>query len=202
VILNLGRAIEARDPYTEGHCERLAGYAAEMGAELQLSPAEMQVLYRGALLHDIGKIVVPDAILLKPGRLTADEFEVVKRHTTVGEMLCADFRALRLVRPIVRHHHERLDGSGYPDGLKGDAIPLLAQIIGIVDVFDALTTSRSYKPALSFPAAAEVLCEEATRGLHERALVDVLMTLYKGGAVEPAPRQTPHPPHLLGGVLP
>jgi putative two-component system response regulator len=202
VILNLGRAIEARDPYTEGHCERLATYAAAMGAELHLSPAEMQVLYRGALLHDIGKIVVPDAILLKPGRLTADEFEVVKRHTTVGEMLCADFRALRLVRPIVRHHHERLDGSGYPDGLRGDAIPLLAQIIGIVDVFDAMTTSRSYKPARSFPAAAEVLREEATRGLHERALVDVLTTLYAGSPLEADHRPTRHLPHRPGGVLP
>lgn len=197
VILNLGRTVEARDPSTEGHCERLAAYAMALGAELGLGPVELQVLHRGALLHDLGKIAVPDAVLLKPGPLTAVEFEVMKHHTTVGEQLCADFRALRPVRPIVRHHHERRNGSGYPDGLVGDAIPLLAQVVGVVDVFDALTTPRPYKPALSFEAALECLHDEAARGLHDPALVGILSALHQSGQLERAVASTPRLPGSL-----
>ena len=102
---------------------------------------------RGGFLHDVGKIGIPDAVLLKRGPLAPDEFELIKQHTVIGDRLCGELRSLRKVRPIVRHHHERLDGSGYPDGLRGDATPLLAQIMGIVDVFDALTTKRPYKVA-------------------------------------------------------
>ena len=186
VILNLARTIEARDPSTQGHCERLATYAAAIGAELALSPAELRVLHRGAFLHDVGKIAIPDAILLKPGRLTAAEFEIMKRHTTIGEQLCADFRALRPVRPIIRHHHEHLNGSGYPDGLVGSAIPLLSRVVGVVDVFDALTTPRPYKPALSFPAAVACLQDEAARGLHDPTLVGILIALHESGQLGPA----------------
>ncbi len=192
VLLNLGRTVEARDPSTEGHCERLAAYATAMGAALGLSPADLQVLYRGAMIHDVGKIAIPDAVLLKPGPLTADEFEVMKRHTTVGEMLCADFRALRLVRPIVRHHHERLDGGGYPDGLVGAAVPLLAQIVGILDVFDALTTPRPYRAALSLGAAVECLRDEVARGLHDPALFGVVVALHQNGQLERALASTRH----------
>jgi putative two-component system response regulator len=186
VLLNLGRTVETRDPSTEGHCERLAAYALAMGAELSLGPADLQTLYRGALIHDVGKIAVPDAVLLKPGPLTADEFEVMKRHTIVGEMLCADFRALRTVRPIVRHHHERLDGSGYPDALVGRAVPLLAQIVGILDVFDALTTARPYRPALSLAVAMECLRDETARGLHDGVLVDIIEAMGESGQLERA----------------
>jgi putative two-component system response regulator len=184
VLLNLARAVEARDPLTAGHCERLVAYATALGAELGLDPDELLVLQRGALLHDVGKISVPDAILLKPGPLTAAELEIMKRHTTVGEFLCADFHALRAVRPIVRHHHERLNGSGYPDGRSGNAIPLLAQIIGAVDVFDALRTTRPYRRALSFLAVEEILWGETTRGLHDRAIVDVLFAVLERGQFE------------------
>jgi putative two-component system response regulator len=190
VLLGLGRTVEARDPSTEGHCERLAAYAEAMGAALGLGPAEREVLYRGAMIHDVGKIAVPDAVLLKPGPLTPDEFEVMKRHTIVGEMLCADFRALRPVRPIVRHHHERIDGSGYPDRLVGAAVPLLAQIVGVLDVFDALTTPRPYRPALPLGAAVACLRDEAARGLHDSALVDVLIALHENGRLERALRST------------
>lgn len=185
VLLSLGRTVEARDPSTEGHCQRVATYSAAIGAELGLSPVEMQVLYRGSLIHDVGKIAVPDAILLKPGRLSADEFDVMKRHTTIGEKLCADFRALRSVRAIVRHHHERLDGSGYPDGLTGATIPLLAQIVGVADVLDALTTSRPYKPALSFAEGLEFLRREGARGLHDPVFVGILLALHQHGDLEP-----------------
>jgi len=181
VLLSLGRTVEARDPSTDGHCQRVAAYSAAVGAELHLSPADMQVLYRGALIHDVGKIAVPDAILLKPGLLSAEEFEVMRRHTTIGEKLCADFRALRPVRAIVRHHHERIDGSGYPDGLTGPAIPLLAQVVGVADVLDALTTSRPYKPALPFAEGLACLRQEAARGLHDPVLAGILLALHEHG---------------------
>jgi putative two-component system response regulator len=202
VLLNLGRTVETRDPSTEGHCERLAAYALAMGAELSLGPEDLQALYRGALIHDVGKIAVPDAVLLKPGPLTSAEYEVMKRHTIVGEMLCADFRAFRSVRPIVRHHHERIDGSGYPDRLVGAAVPLLAQMVGILDVFDALTTARPYRPALSFAAAMECLRDEVARGLHDRALVDILDAMRQSGELERAAASTLRLAGSLSGARP
>jgi putative two-component system response regulator len=171
VILSLASTIEARDRATEGHCQRLARYAGVLGRAIGLDEADLATLTRGAYLHDIGKIAVPDAVLLKPARLTAAEFELMKQHTVIGDRLCSELRALRRVRPIVRHHHERLDGSGYPDALAGAGIPLLAQIIGIVDVFDALTTERPYKPALPPAAAAAELRHEVARGWRDRGLV-------------------------------
>lgn len=173
VLRSLALMVEARDANTEGHCERLARYATDVGLALGLSEDDVSALGRGGYFHDIGKIALPDSLLLKPGRLTADEFERLKQHTVIGDRLCGDLRALHLVRPIVRHHHERLDGSGYPDGLAGEAIPLLAQIIGIVDVFDALTTTRSYRVALSHEAAFAELYREVDRGWRRRDLVEV-----------------------------
>src|SRR5581483_1268917 len=123
VILSLALTIEARDACTKGHCQRLVGYASALGHHLELGEEELAALRRGAYLHDIGKVGVPDAVLLKPGRLTPAEYERMKQHTLIGDRLCGKLQSLRRVRPIVRHHHEHLDGSGYPDGLKGDAIP-------------------------------------------------------------------------------
>jgi putative two-component system response regulator len=177
VILSLALTIEARDGYTEGHCERLARYAAMLGRRIDLSDDDIRVLERGGYLHDIGKVGIPDAILLKPGRLTPDELAVMQQHAVIGDRLCGELRSLRQVRPIVRHHHERLDGSGYPDGLRGDAIPLFAQIIAIVDVFDALTTERPYKAAVSADIACAELTAEAQRGWHRRDLVDTFVAL-------------------------
>ena len=154
VIVSLALTIEARDSTTEGHCQRLAQYAFALGQALGLNDDDLSALARGGYLHDVGKIGIPDGVLLKPGPLTPDEYELIKQHPIVGERLCGELRSLRNVRPIVRHHHERLDGSGYPDGLSGDAIPLLAQITSIVDVFDALTTERPYRAALPIAAAA------------------------------------------------
>jgi putative two-component system response regulator len=171
VIMSLASTIEARDSATEGHCQRLARYAGVLGRAIGLDDIDLATLTRGAYLHDIGKIAVPDAVLLKPARLTAAEFELMKQHTLVGDRLCGELRALRRVRPIVRHHHERLDGSGYPDALAGAAIPLLAQIIGIVDVFDALTTERPYKRALSIADATTELRNEVERGWRDAGLV-------------------------------
>lgn len=133
VIMSLGLTIEARDPTTDGHCQRLARYASDLGRRLGLSEAEISALERSGFLHDLGKVGIPDAVLLKPGPLTREEYELIKQYTIIGDRLCGELRSLRAVRPIVRHHHERLDGSGYPDGLRDDAVPLLAQIMGIVD---------------------------------------------------------------------
>jgi len=127
------------------------------------------------VLHDVGKIGIPDAILLKPAALTADEFEQMKLHTVIGDRLCSELRFLQTVRPIVRHHHERLDGTGYPDGLSGSAVPLLAQIIGVVDVYDALTTERPYKRATDGERACQALWEEAAKGWRDIELVKEFM---------------------------
>jgi len=175
VLRSLALMVEARDAYTEGHCARLSLYATELGLRLGLPEEDLQALNRGGYFHDIGKIALPDDILRKPGPLTPDEYERMKSHTVIGDQLCGDLRTLRHVRPIVRHHHERLDGTGYPDGLAGDAIPLLAQLIGIVDVFDALTTGRSYREAMSAEDAFQALSREVTRGWRRRDLVEAFV---------------------------
>jgi putative two-component system response regulator len=177
VIVSLALTIEARDPNTEGHCQRLAGYASALGRRLSLSEDDVLALARGAFLHDIGKIGIPDAVLLKAARLTPAEYELMKQHTIIGDRLCGEMRLLHRVRPIVRHHHERLDGSGYPDGLHGDSIPLIAQLTGIVDVFDALTTVRPYKAALPAERAHEELLVEADRGWRRMSLVRTFIEL-------------------------
>jgi putative two-component system response regulator len=172
VILGLGATIEARDPCTRGHCQRLAQYAAALGRAIGLAESDLAALERGGFLHDIGKIAVPDRVLLKDGALDPQESRVMREHPIVGDGLCAGLRSLNRVRPIVRHHHERLDGSGYPDGLRRAQVPLLAQIVGIVDVFDAITTLRPYRAARSRDVAFEVLANEAGKGWRDRELVD------------------------------
>ena len=171
VIVSLALTIEARDSTTGGHCQRLARYGSALGRALGLDEDDVSALARGGFLHDVGKVGIPDAVLLKRGPLTPDEYELIKAHTVIGDRLCGELRLLRRVRPIVRHHHERLDGSGYPDGLRGDAIPLVAQIMGIVDVFDALTTERPYRAALPVAWAAEELRREVARGWRRADLV-------------------------------
>jgi putative two-component system response regulator len=188
VIMSLALVIEARDAYTDGHCQRLAAYATALGGALQLSEEEIAALFRGGYLHDVGKVGIPDEVLLKTGRLSDSEYRRIMEHPVIGDRLCGELRSLRQVRPIVRHHHERLDGSGYPDGLKGDAIPLLAQIMGIVDVYDAITTARPYKAAATPEQAYAELIQEATLGWRRRDLVDAFIALktresYAGGAL-------------------
>jgi len=183
IILSLALTVEARDKYTGGHCERMAAYAATLGMHLGLTADEVGALSRGGYLHDIGKVAIPDSVLQKAGPLTEDEFEIVKRHTTIGDRLCGNLRLLRMVRPIVRCHHERADGSGYPDGLGGDEIPLLAQIMGVVDVYDALTTDRPYRPAMTPADACATLAREADRGWRRLDLVREFTTLCRSGVL-------------------
>ena len=177
VLRSLALMIEARDAGTLGHCERLAKYAVELGRALRLQAADLVTLERGGYFHDLGKIAIPDAILLKRGALSAEERRTMEEHPAIGERLVGELRALRQVRPIIRSHHERLDGSGYPDGLRGDDVPLLAQIIGIVDVYDALTSDRPYRPALDEEAARRHLIDEVTRGWRRRDLVEQFLKL-------------------------
>lgn len=163
VLFSLARSIEGKDPYTHGHCERLSAYSARLGEQLGLSIDEITALRRAGVVHDVGKVAVPDAILLKPGRLTEEEWRLVREHPLVGERICAPLRSFRLVLPIIRHHHEKLDGSGYPDGLRGDAIPVTARVLQIVDVYDALTTERPYKPAFPVARALQIMREEVAK---------------------------------------
>jgi putative two-component system response regulator len=170
VLFTLAHAIEARDPYTRGHCERLAEMSARLGKQLGVAEEGITALRRAGIVHDIGKVAVPDSILLKAGPLTPKETGVMRRHAVVGERICSPLKTFHLVLPIIRHHHEKFDGSGYPDSLRGDEIPLTARILQLADVYDALTTERPYKVAMPSNAALEIMDEEAERGWWDREL--------------------------------
>lgn len=164
VLFSIARAIESRDPNTGDHCERLIKLGKAFGEYLKLSRNEIRDLMWGGNLHDIGKVGIPDAILLKQGKLTEEEWETMRLHVLIGEQICQPLRSTRGVIPIIRHHHERWDGSGYPDGLKGDEIPKLAQIFQIIDIYDALTSERPYKKAYTPEEALSTMKEETKRG--------------------------------------
>ena len=173
----LAMTIEARDPYTKGHCERLSELAVTLGRMLGLGDEDLHALRRGGYLHDIGKVGVPDSVLLKPGPLTPEEFVLMRRHPEIGDTLCAPLQSLRTVRPIILCHHERIDGSGYPAGLRGDEVPLLAQIVGIVDVFDALTSQRPYRAALTRGQAIELVLQDTHAGRFNPAYVEAFLDM-------------------------
>jgi len=179
VITTLALTIEARDPYTLGHCDRLSRYAVAVGEGLGLDPEMVRSLRLGGYLHDLGKIAVPDGILLKPGPLDPIEYERIRAHPGAGSDLVLGLRSMELVRPIMRHHHEKWDGSGYPDGLKGEAIPLGARIISVVDVFDALHTERPYKAALSRSEAVSTLIRETDLGYWDPRVVETFLEILR-----------------------
>lgn len=184
IIIAMALLIEARDGNTEGHCHRMANYATSLGRALNLGEEDLQALYRGGFLHDIGMLAIPDAVLKKSGPLDPEEFELMKSHTTVGDSLCGNLRSLESVRPIIRHHHERYDGSGYPDGLEGDEIPLVAQIMGLVDVYDAVTTRRPYQGPHTAQEAIGILRDQAARGWRRPDLVEAFATLVDSGRLK------------------
>jgi putative two-component system response regulator len=177
VLFSLATSIEAKDPYTEGHCERLSESSVVLADRVGL-PEELRVaLRRGGIVHDVGKVAVPEHILLKPGPLTDAEWKIMKLHPVVGEKICLPLKSFRLVVPIIRHHHEKLDGSGYPDGLKGDEIPITAKILQAVDIYDALTTDRPYRKAMPPEEAIAQIRSEVKRGWWDGSLVDELEAL-------------------------
>src|SRR5437660_6607718 len=171
VLVALALGIESRDPYTGNHCERLARYAADLGHHIGLDGDSLVALKRGGYLHDLGKVSIPDDILKKGSRLTPSEWEIMKQHPIIGETICRPLKSFRNVLPIIRHHHEHWHGSGYPDHLVGNDIPLLARVLQTVDVYDALRTTRPYKPALSHDDAERTMLFEAQNGRWDLELV-------------------------------
>ena len=164
VILMLAKTIDARDSYTAGHSGRVAQYACDVAGKLGLKAAEIEDIRRGALFHDIGKIIVADSVLKKVGPLTAEERTTINEHPVAGCELLAGMRTMRRILPIIFHHHERLDGSGYPDGISGAEIPQAVRIVSVADVFDALTTNRAYRAAMTYEQAWRVMDEEIAKG--------------------------------------
>lgn len=177
VILTLARMIDARDPYTAGHSGRVADHADSIAERLGLDSHSRTDMRRGALFHDLGKIAVPDAILNKPGKLTDEERRVIEEHPVVGRELLAPMRTMIKTLPIVYSHHERIDGSGYPEGIAGEAIPITVRIVTVCDVFDALTHDRSYRNALGVPTAFEVLEEGVRKGWWDGQAVEALRSV-------------------------
>lgn len=174
VILMLAKTIDARDSYTAGHSGRVAQYACDVAERLGQKPAEIEDIRRGALFHDIGKIVVPDSVLKKVGPLTAEERLTINQHPVAGCELLSGMKTMRRILPIVYHHHERLDGSGYPDGISGGDIPQVVRIVSVANVFDVLTTTRAYRPAMTFEQAWNVIDEDVARGRLDPDLVKAL----------------------------
>lgn len=174
LLFALARSVEERDSSLGRHCERLALMSAVMGLRMGLGAEDLRTLQRGGYVHDIGKIALPDAVLLKSSPLDEHEWEIMKTHPARGEAICSRARSLQSVLPLIRHHHERWDGSGYPDGLKGEQIPLLARILQMADIYDALTAERSYKRAFSPEQALEIIREETRREWRDPTLLPVL----------------------------
>lgn len=179
ILFALAVTVEQRDKETGNHCQRLAALSVSLGKALGLPSDDLLALYRGGYLHDIGKVAIPDAILFKRGMLNEEEWGVMRSHTWKGEQICCPMRSLKPVLPIIRNHHERWDGTGYPDGLSGEAIPLLARILQLADIYDALTSRRSYKSAYTPEEAVAMIEKEAEMGWRDPELVSVFCEMVR-----------------------
>lgn len=177
LLFALARMVEAKDGMTGDHCSRLSHYGVVLGRALGLSNEQLQALRRGGVLHDIGKLGIPDSILLKPGTLTDAEWTVMRQHVNIGASIIGELKCMRLTVDIVRYHHERWDGTGYPEGLKGEQIPLLARVFQIVDIYDALSHVRPYKKAFSQAEVAEILLDETRKGYRDPDIVSVFLDI-------------------------
>jgi len=178
VLFALGQAVEQRDAQTAGHCGRLAFLSVALGVAIGLEHKQLVALCRGGYLHDVGKVGIPDSILLKPGKLTAAEWVTMRSHPARGEEICRPMKSLKLVLPIIRYHHERWNGTGYPDGLRGEQIPLLARIVQMADIFDAMTSPRPYKPAYPPAQALAIMAEEARCGWRDPRILKLFVRMY------------------------
>lgn len=174
VLMAIANAIEAKDVVTNGHINRVAYWSQKIGQRLGLSAEELEFLRQGSILHDIGKIGIPDNILNKPGPLTDEEFEIMKTHTVIGEKIIRSLKSFENIKFIIRHHHEKLDGSGYPDKLKAPQIDIYTRIVAIVDIYDALIMDRPYRKAMSACQAFSILEGDAKKGLIDAEIVDIL----------------------------
>jgi putative two-component system response regulator len=186
VLFSLALSTEAKDAYMVGHCDRVAEYSVALGRRIGLTDAQLVALRRGGIVHDLGKLGIPDHILNKAEPLTGDEWVLIKTHPEIGERICKPLQSFSLVLPIIRHHHEKLDGSGYPDGLKNGAIPMTAQVLAVANRFDASTIGRPYRAAVSPEGAFEIMAAEAKRGWWDGALVLELQALIQEKCVSSA----------------
>ena len=176
--------LEEKDPYTRGHSERVREYAVKMAEKLKLSKTEIQILSDFSILHDIGKIIVDNSILNKPGKLNKEEWEIIKQHPVIGARMILPFNGLASGIPLIKHHHERMDGKGYPDGLRGDSIPPMVQIMVIADAFDAMTSPRAYRDALTIEDAKHQLLKNADNQFGWKA-TKTMIGLIEAGKIIP-----------------
>jgi len=179
-LLGLANALEAKDVYTRGHSERVGAASRRLALALGLPDPEAEIVARAGLLHDIGKIGVPETVLRKAGPLTSEEWALMRRHPLIGAQIVAPFEFFTAGATVIRHHHERVDGSGYPDGLAGEAIPIGARIVAVADVYDALTSDRPYRQAMSGADARAFLRAQAGVGL-DGEIVDAFVGLMGNG---------------------
>ena len=179
VVFALARSVDSQHNLKNGHSERLLAYVEQLGESLGFGDEDLHELRIATWLHDIGKISVPESILLNPGPLNAEERGIMQEHSITGENICKPLKSLRRILPVIRHHHEKMDGSGYPDGLRGEAIPLKARILQVADIYDALTTNRPYRGALSPEDALETLLTEARNGWLDASVVLKFSQIYR-----------------------
>lgn len=179
ILFSLAEALEAKDFYTRGHSDRVAHLAMEIGRKLGVGERDVESMRRGGLLHDIGKIAVKESILLKPGRLTEEEMAHIRAHPARGYDICAPLKSLEPCLPIIRSHHERIDGDGYPDGLKGEEIPLVARITAVADAYDAMTTDRPYRTGMTNETALAIFENEIASGQWDPVCVHMLLQIQK-----------------------
>jgi putative two-component system response regulator len=189
-VFALARSVDSKHNMKNGHSERLVAYAEQLGESLGFREEDLQELRIASWLHDIGKIGVPESILLKPGPLNAEERRIMQEHPVIGENICKPLKSLRRILPVIRHHHEKMDGSGYPDGLRGEAIPLKARILQIADIYDALTTNRPYRGALPPEEALQTLYTEAGNGWLDASVVLKFSQICRDGEYFPVRGRT------------
>jgi putative nucleotidyltransferase with HDIG domain len=177
----LAEVLDARDRYTAGHSLRVADYAQAIAREIKLPPSEIETIRLAAWLHDVGKIGIPDAVLLKPGRLTTEEFGLIKLHPQIGRKILERADGFEPILDAVELHHENYDGTGYPYGLSGERIPLAARIVRVADAFDAMTTNRSYRAAMTVESAMDTIHSGAGREFDERGVLALLRVVRREG---------------------